>query len=155
MGVGVPAAEIGLFLELVAATPEQFSEDFRGRASRFDFLPFQRRPILRMPQGLLLLDEEYMWERITQGHYWDVHDHEKASGETERNRWPQAYGEMMEMMVEDLLERLAPPLLGGEGSTFYTEEDFATAYPGKRCDAAIDFGLDLALFEVVSGQLSV
>ena len=61
---------------------------------------------------------------------------------------------MVERMVEDILESMAPRLLGS-GTTYYMEEDFAAAYEGKICDAGIDYGNDLCLFEVVSGRLTI
>jgi hypothetical protein len=115
----------------------------------------QQHPIVRLDAGFLVLDEHYLWERVTEGLYWIVHDHERdAVGDAARQTWTQAYGEMIELMVEDQLRRIAPPILGG-GTSFYTEEDFSRAYAGKTCDAAIHFGAAIGLFEVVSGQLTV
>ena len=74
-----------------------------------------------------------------------MHDSEKERGETERIRWTQAYGKMIETHAEDQLRRMAPPLLGG-GSTFFTEENLLAAFPGmKNCDAGIDFGGEIVL----------
>jgi hypothetical protein len=52
--------------------------------------------------------------RVTRGLYWLVHDYEKFThGETARNRWTQAYSEMIETRVEDQLRAMAPRLIGG------------------------------------------
>lgn len=51
---------------------------------------------------------------------------------------------------------MTPPFFTGEDTLFYTEEDFARAYPGrKQADVAIDFGTAMLLAEVVSSQLTV
>jgi hypothetical protein len=154
MGSGMAPAKIQAFVSLISGDAAAFGRAFRGRVSRYDFLPFQEKPVLRAKAGLLVLDEAFLWERVTSGLYWIMHDYEKARGTKNRVRWTQAYSEMVELMVEDQLHAMAPPVLG-EGDTFYTEEDFGRAYPGKRCDAAIDFGMSMGLFEIVSGQVSV
>ncbi len=62
---------------------------------------------------------------------------------------------MTETRAEDQLRSVAPPLVGG-GSTYFTEDDLLSAFPGtKNCDAGIDFGGDVLLAEVVSGTVTV
>ncbi len=119
-------------------------------------LPIQERPLLRRGNNVVVLDEQYLIERITRGLYWLVHDHEKlVHGDQARNQWTKAYGEMVESRAEDQLRRMAPPLLGGQ-SSFFTEEDLLKAYPGqKNCDVGIDFGSTVVLAEIVSGTVSV
>ncbi|MGH2739388.1 MAG: hypothetical protein ACRDH6_02735, partial [Actinomycetota bacterium] len=112
MGSGMPKEKIEAFVSLISADAGQFAAAFRTSASRFDFLAFQERPVLRATPGLLVLDEAYLWERVTAGLYWIVHDHEKAGGRKRRIRWNQAYGEMVELMAENQLETMAPPVLG-------------------------------------------
>lgn len=156
MGSGMPPEKLEAFRRLVARTLDDLKEEFATRTkSTFDFLPLQEHPVLLADQGLLVLDPDFLWERVTSGLYWLVHDYEKQRSERDRQRWSQGFGEMVELMTEDELRRLAPLALGG-GTTFYTEEDFERAYgQTKRCDAAIDFGSTMLLVEVVSGQLSV
>lgn len=156
LGSRMPEERIAAFLELVSATPKKLGAAFKGRKSRYDFLPFQEKPVLRTDKGFLVLDEGYLWDRVTSGLYWIVHDHEKRRSDRDRLRWNQAFSEMVELMVEDQLRQLAPPLLSASGgTTFYTEEDFARAFARKRSDTGIDFGASFALFEIVSGQPSV
>jgi hypothetical protein len=95
-------------------------------------------------------------ERLTRGLYWLVHDHEKsAHGEIARNKWTQAYSEMIETRVEDQLRQMAPQLIGGQRA-FFTEENLRAAFPGRRnIDAGVDFGGDIALAEVVSGTVKL
>lgn len=143
------------FLQLVADDLEGFTRRFADHAGEFDFLPLQQTPVWRSPAGLLVLDEGFLWDRITTGLYWVVHDFEKESyGDTARIRWTQAYGQMVERMAEEQIEAMAPTLFGG-GKTFYTEEDFKDAFDGKQADAGLDFGTAFVLLEVVSAQLSV
>ena len=146
------------FRALVASDAEGLRSAFAARtSSTFDFLPIQERPVLLTDAGLLVLDLGYLWDRVTSGLYWIVHDHEKQRSERDRQRWSQAYAESVELMVEAQLQQMAPPVLGpGPGSTFYTEEDLERAYgETRRCDAVIDFGADILVVEVVSGQLHV
>ncbi|HEX2049075.1 MAG TPA: hypothetical protein VHJ34_00410 [Actinomycetota bacterium] len=143
------------FFRLVADTEEGFNRRFRERLAPFDYLPFQQTPVLRGGNGLLVLDIDFLWDRITTGLYWLVHDHEKsAHGERARDQWTHAYAEMIEKSVVDQLITLAPPLLGTEERAFYSEDDIGRAFNGKRCDAAIDVGHAIVLYEIVSGQLS-
>lgn len=144
------------FVSLVASDAESLRTSFEKRtSSRFDYLPIQESPVLVAEAGLLILDVRYLWDRVTSGLYWIVHDHEKARSERDRQRWSQGFAEAVELLVEDQLRPMAPLALG-TGTNFYGEEDLERAYgPTKRCDAALDFGPDIVLVEVVSGQLSV
>lgn len=50
---------------------------------------------------------------------------------------------------------MAPLDLAG-GRTFFTEEDLQIAYPdSKQSDVVLDFGAEVAVFEIVSGQLKI
>lgn len=156
LGLGLDPADLDAFWSLVAASPEELSDEFEGHtASAFDFLPIQMRPVLRLPEVVIPLDIGYLWDRVTTGLYWMVHDAEKARGSRDRLRWTQGFAEAVELMVEDSVSQMAPMDLAG-GTTWYTEEHFAVAYPdAKRPDAAIDFGDRILLIEIVSGALSV
>jgi hypothetical protein len=78
-----------------------------------------------------------------------VLEHEEKIGKVEANVWSQAYSEMIEMLAEDSLRVMAPPLLGGS-TTIYTEEDLERAYGAgvRRSDVAIDFSPTMCLFEI-------
>lgn len=143
------------FLALVAGTPEEFALAFGEERSQWGFLPFQSHPVVRLPDGLLLIDETYLIERVTSGLYWILLDHFRAIDDKARQAWTQAWADMVEAHAEDELRALAPMVLGG-GTTFYTEHDLAKAFPGSggRADATIDFGESLGAFEIVSGQMT-
>ena len=114
--------------------------------------------MLRTDRGLLVLDQSFLVGRMTAGLYWLVHDYVRDTrGETDRLRWTQAWGSMVEAMAEDELRPHAPLLLGDSvGTTYYTEEDLQTAFPkSKACDVVIDMGDGLAAIEIVSGQLTI
>jgi len=158
-GVAMDEEKIEAFLGLVAATPEELRGGLARSTSPYDFLAIQQKPITRLGNGLLVLDERYLWERFTSGLFWVVHDHLKfvLGNEQERDRWTEAYGKMVEMMVEDRVRSMAPVTPGADRErAFYTEEDFARTYGEgvSRVDATVDFGHHLVLFEVVGGQLS-
>lgn len=155
-GSEMPAEKLDRFRRLMAADTAELRSAFEQRTtSRFDYLPIQERPVLSTDAGLLVLDIGYLWDRVTSGLYWMVHDYEKNRSDRDRQSWSQGFGEAVELMAEAELRAMAPHVLGG-GTAFYTEEDFETAYGEmRRCDAAIDFGADVLLVEIVSGQLSV
>ncbi len=155
-GPGVEQSLADRFCDAVVSTPEALAGAFAGRTGgAFDFLPIQERPVLDLPGGLLVLDDGYLWDRVTSGLFWIVHDQEKARSDLDRQRWTQGFAEAVELFAEDVLRRVAPTVLGN-GSTLYTEEDLEAAYPdAKHCDVAIDFGDCFVLIEVVSAQLSV
>jgi hypothetical protein len=153
MGSSIEPATIEVFLQFIAAGAEDLAGQFVHSNPRFDFLPLQIHPVLRTESGLLALDENYSWDRLTSGLFWVVHDQEKGLGELEAEQWRQTYAEMVELLAEESIRALAPSALGG-AVTFYGEEQIGAAYGGVRCDAAIDFGSHVMLFEIVSGQLS-
>jgi hypothetical protein len=157
MGLGIDADTIERFVQFVTADPAQLRDALGKSASPYGFLALEQNPVLRDEPGLLVLDEAFLWNRVTSGLYWVVHDHEKSLGEELRHRWTQAFAEMIEYMARDQLRVMSPPVLGSAGgTTFFTEDELAAAYGRrKRCDAAIYFGSHFLAAEIVSGQLSV
>lgn len=155
LGSDMDPARLASFFSIMARTPDALCRDLESASGRWDFLPFQRTPILRLPRGWVVLDGAYLWERVTSGLFWMVHDHEEqAFGSRGWKAWHRAYGEMVETIAEKQFLEMAPPLLDG-GRALYTEEDFEKAYgQQKKCDAGVDYGDAVVLFEVVSGQLS-
>jgi hypothetical protein len=155
-GIAISEATIEAFLELFSSTPADLATALGGCPKPWQMLPIQDRPLLRLGSDVVVLDERYLVERLTRGLYWLVHDHEKsAHGEIARNKWTQAYSEMIETRVEDQLRQMAPQLIGGQRA-FFTEENLRAAFPGRRnIDAGVDFGGDIALAEVVSGTVKL
>ncbi len=88
-GSDLPEAKRSSFLAQTASTQEVLRAALQARRSRADFLPIQERPILRLPAGLLVLDERYLWDRVTRGLFWMVHDHERDPSRRRRpgNCW--------------------------------------------------------------------
>lgn len=141
------------FVDLVSDDLGGLKARFAEHTGEFDFLPFQETPVIGTDAGLLAVDQAYLWDRVTSGLYWVVHDYEKKNhGEGARVLWTQAYAEMVERMAEDQVEAMAPTILGGK--SLYSEEDFKAAFGGKQADAGIDFGTAFVLFEIVSAQLA-
>jgi hypothetical protein len=162
-GIGMDRATLDAALATFTAEEATLVGDLKKAPADWQMLPFERYPVLRLSDStLLVLDRDYLLERVTSGLYWIVLDHEfglpGGEGKKAANLWSQAYSEMIEALAEDSIKAMAPPLLSGTaGKTFYTEEDFAAAYHDgtRRCDAAIDFGHTLLLFEVQKGQVSL
>lgn len=160
----LPQEKIAKFVSLVSAALDQYRPAVAKMQSDWDFLFLQSKPVLRYQDSLLVLDPQFLLERVLLGIYWDVHDHERdvqalVSRSRARLQWTQAYSEMVEQQVVDHLNRIAPPILfqsQGLQRAFYSEDDLRTAYPQqgqKLADGALHFGGDLCLFEVVSGQV--
>jgi len=148
-------------LSYVLTTREALSAQLLGSDPEWGFLPFEEHPLLRLDdEHCLVLDERLLLNRITTGLFWAVHDWLKhggpgsAGGERSAQEWRQAYGEMVELMVEAQLQRFAPPLLNGD-TTFWGGEEVKRRLPGRKtCDAAIHFGDVLLLAETVNAQMS-
>jgi hypothetical protein len=147
----------GGVLDLIAQDFERSQRELGDPISEYDLLALEANPVLIEPNGLVVLDQDLLWNRCTSGLYWVVHDGLKASdGEGARHQWTMAYAAMVEALAEDSLRPLAPPLLSGAAMTFFTEEDFEHAYGAiARSDVGIDFGEAILLVEIVSGQLTV
>lgn len=160
-GVGMDRATFDAALALCAADQATLVAELREAPTDWAMLPFERHPVLRLGQSVVVMDQDYLLDRVTSGLYWVVLNHEiRVYGKDakEANLWSQAYSEMIEALAEDSLRVMAPPLWGSAGGkTFYTEDDFGAAYGGRapRCDAGIHFGNVLALFEVQKGQVSL
>jgi hypothetical protein len=163
-GCDMEAEKKEAYLKMVCRTPEEMTARLRTKPPRsgWDVMAFLETPVLRFPAvdggvgSLMLIDPELLVERVTTGLYWTVHDHLKATeGDLARQHWTQAWGDMVEAMVEDEVRPHAPQIFG-EGRSFFTEEDLEVAYPGSsRSDIVIDTGHVRLAIEVVSGRPSV
>jgi hypothetical protein len=154
--IAISRPTIEKFLGLFSSTADELSEALRHCRLPWQMLPLAERPLFRVGDNLVVLDERYLLERVTRGLYWPVHDQEKQLGEQARLLWTQAYGEMIESRAEDQVRQLAPPLINSAASTFFTEENLMRAFPSsKNTDAGIDFGADVVLVEVVSATVTL
>lgn len=155
-GIAVSRETIETYLASFASTIDELARKLEASPGSWQMLPIQERPLLRVGETLLVLDEQYLIERATQGLYWFVHEHErKLDGTRGMTRWDNAYANMVERRVEDQLRRMAPALVGG-GRTVFTEEDLQAAFPGKKnADVGIDYGERVLLAEVVTTQVSL
>ncbi|MCC2275480.1 hypothetical protein LKL35_08595 [Streptomyces sp. ET3-23] len=155
-GIAIDPPVIERFLARFAITADELADQLRDCALPWQMLPIQDRPLLRLGDNILVLDERYLRARVTEGLYWLVHDHERDQyGDKARIQWTQAYADMVERRVKDQLQRLAPVILGGGDSTYFTEDDLGRAFPGKVADAGLDFGASSVLVEIVSATASV
>jgi hypothetical protein len=155
-GIPLSRETVETYLASFASTMDELAGKLNACPGSWQMLPIQERPLLQIGDMLLVLDEQYLIERATQGLYWFVHEHErKLDGQRGWTRWNNAYANMVERRVEDQLRRMTPPLIGG-GSLFFTEEDLQAAFPGKKnADAGIDYGDLVLLAEVVTTQVAL
>jgi hypothetical protein len=155
----LPPEKVEQFLGLFSTTFEQLSADLEACKQPWQMLPLQTRPLLRIGDDVVVLDEPMLWEAVTTGLYWRVFDHVQPAGRAAWERWTRAYAEMIEALAEELIEAAAPVLLGGSCALF-TEEDIASAFATKKqmppsVDAGIDFGDGVTLFEIVNKAMSL
>ena len=123
-GIPIERPIIEAYLGLFASTPDELAAKLDACPGSWQMLPIQERPLLRVGDVILVLNEQYLIERATQGLYWFVHDHERdLDSKRGRPRWNNAHAAMVELRVEDQLRLQAPPLIGVAGKTFFTEED--------------------------------
>ena len=155
-GIPIEREIIETYLGQFASTPDELAAKLQDCPGAWQLLPIQERPLMRIGDMVLVLDEQYLIERATRGLYWFVHEHERdLDGQRGMTRWNNAYAAMVELCVEDQLRRMTPPLIGG-GKAFFTEEDLQEAFPGtKNVDAGIDFGDRVLLAEVVSTNVAL
>ena len=161
-GIAVSRVTVETYLASFASTAAELAGKLAASPGSWQMLPIQERPLLRVGEALLVLDEQYLIERATQGLYWFVHEYERdldisSGGDGKRGwtRWNNAYASMVERRVEDQLRRMTPTLLGSS-SAFFTEENLQAAFPGKKnADAGIDYGDLVLLAEVVATHVSL
>jgi hypothetical protein len=155
-GIPIDRDTIETYLASFASTMDELAGKLDACPGSWQMLPIQERPLLRIGDVLLVLDEQYLIERATQGLYWFVHEKERElDGTPGWTRWNNAYANMVERRVEDQLRRMTPPLLGS-GSLFFTEENLRAAFPGrKNADAGINYGSLVLLAEVVTTQVAL
>ena len=141
------------FLDQVRLDPASARSKLRDNRGEWDFLVFQRYPLIEIAGDVLVVDDRYLLERMAEGPYWNVSEHEKSISEGAWLRWTQSYGEMVESYVLDVANRMVPPVLDGGRSVYY-EDELLQAYPGKVCDLLIDYGDVWWCLEIVSSQVT-
>ena len=157
-GIPIDRDIIETYLASFASTMDELAGKLDACPGSWQMLPIQERPLLRIGDVLLVLDEQYLIERATQGLYWFVHEKARElDGKPGWTRWNNAYANMVERRAEDQLRRMTPPLLSsGSGSLFFTEENLRAAFPGrKNADAGINYGSIVLLAEVVTTQVAL
>ena len=87
-------------------------EELAACALPWQMLPLQTRPLLRIGDDVVVLDEPFLLEAVTTGLYWRVSDHVRKDDPEAWKPWSVAYAEMIEALAEEMVEALAPVLLG-------------------------------------------
>ena len=157
--VKLPRETVERFLALFATTPEELASELAACELPWQMLPLQTRPLLRIGDDVVVLDEPFLLEAVTTGLYWRVSDRVRKDDPEAWRPWSVAYAEMVEALAEELVKALAPVLLDGS-SAFFTEEDIKAAFATKRetppnIDAGVDFGMGVTLFEIVNKHMSL
>ncbi len=156
----VAPGAVEAFLDRFASTADELAAAAEANRSDWANLHLQERPLLRLDDRAVVLDEAFLLERLTTGLFFLVLGHEgRVGGETARQQWRDAYAQMHELLVEDYLRGFAPRPIGG-GTFVFDEDDLQRAYDpknrgGGRADIGIDYGNSVLLADAVSGQLSI
>jgi len=156
----VAPGAVEAFLDRFASTADELAAAAEANRSDWANLHLQERPLRRLGDRAIVLDEAFLLERVTTGLFFLVLEHEgRVGGEAARQQWRDAYAQMHELLVEDYLKGFAPHSFGGETLVF-DEDDLRLAYDpknrgGGRADLGIDYGSSVLLADAVSGQLSI
>jgi hypothetical protein len=164
----VDEADLDAFIHYTSSTVDELTAELAPTAGPWAFLPLEKTPILRLPDGLVVVDDTYLLKRVTDGLFLAVADMEgPPTGSGARRAWSRAYSEVVEAALNFQIEGLAPsiPVVGGGSmKTYFGEEEIKSAYipKGKRgqghkvCDAAVWLPQGAWLiFEIVNGELKV
>ncbi|MEY9938589.1 hypothetical protein ABH932_005036 [Streptacidiphilus sp. MAP5-52] len=159
--VKLPREKVELFLDLFATDVAELRAGLAANPAPWQMLPLQRRPLLRFGDEIIVLDEPFLLEAITDGLYWRVFDHLDAVSKTVRDQWAGEYGKhVIEPFAEELVQEIAPVIIGGP-RPYFTEEDVKSAFTVKKgvippnTDAGVEFPDATVLFEIVKKPMSV
>jgi hypothetical protein len=99
--VKLPRETVERFLALFATTPEELASDLAACTLPWQMLPLQTRPLLRIGDEVVVLDESFLLEAVTTGLYWRVSDHVRKGDPEAWKPWSVAYAEMVEALDFD------------------------------------------------------
>ena len=115
--VKLPRETVERFLALFATTPAELASELAACELPWQMLPLQTRPLVRIGDDVVVLDEPFLLEAVTTGLYWRVSDHVRMSDPEAWRPWSVAYAEMIEALAEELVE--APRMPGCRRSTWW------------------------------------
>lgn len=161
LGPGVDELVRERFLKAVTIAVEDLADAMSSSEGRWDYLVVQKHPVVQVGDGFVVIDGKFLADRFTVGLFHDVAASlAEREGESAVLAWRQAWGKMVEAMVEDNLRAQAPRSLA-EAQVYFTEFDVAYAYrphsrPGAAgcADAVLDYGDVVVVIEIVSGTLT-
>jgi hypothetical protein len=157
--VKLPRVTVERFLALFSMTVKELALELGYCEMPWQMLPLQTRPLLRLGDEVVVLDEPFLWEAVTTGLFWCVSDYVRQGDPDAWKPWARAYAEMTEALAQELIQAITPILLAGS-SAYFTEEDIKKAFGTKKqtppnIDAGIDFTTSVALFEIVNKAMSL
>jgi hypothetical protein len=96
-GIEISRDTVETYLGSFASTLDELAAWLEACPGSWQMLPILERPLLRIGEVILVLDEQYLMQRATQGLYWFVHEHERdLDGERGWKQWNGAYANMVE-----------------------------------------------------------
>lgn len=126
-------------------------------ADAFDwtYSTFERYPIVRMTNGdYLVLSPNLLLNRVFGGLcYFDALS-KFGKNKKRKGALVQLRGDVTASFVLEGLERMFPPLLGGQKRVFTESDVQASLGGGQVCDAVVDYGDAFLLFEVTFRRLT-
>ena len=148
---------LGAGLAFLAATSEEMIAELDlGGGGPWDFLVFERHPLVRFTGGgILVMDETLLWRRMSTGLVYPVLDMEKDPDPKDGTIWLKAYGQMSESLVDEGLRQLAVPVVDS-GLAYRDGDELKAAYPGqKTADGFLWYGPDAVVEETFAGGPTV
>lgn len=142
-------------LSLLSFSPSEFRKQHRRKykdsvGSCFDFLFFRSRPLVRLTSARMVpVSLRFLYDRLTTGIYWYIND---GLQNKERERFRRFFGEIFQLYVEELLERVFPQ------SKSLVQRLFCSWPYGRRgqkraSDGIVSYGNKLVLLEAKTGRV--
>ena len=150
-------ADIDRFVSTFSMSLEDAIANVKSSDDPWNYRFLEDRPIIRLPEGLLVPDVALLLDRFTSGLYWLVAD--TLTGR-ERDAWRSTYGRMVEATLKRQLCSIAPRLVGPGSAVIFDEDDIQATYgrrgfKPKAADIAIDYGDAWLVVEIVTRNLQV
>jgi hypothetical protein len=154
------------FFAHVSRSESELKNELTAHKSSWGFLPFEASPVLHLGgEDYVVLDQEYLQDRITSSLYWSLHDHEKATDERARASFATGFGKVVEHVISDDIRKLAPDVSripGAPAKAFFREVEIVAAYSEggkkqakKNADSAIWTPTAWVAIEIVNGVLKI
>lgn len=142
-------------LSLLSFSPSEFREQHRRKykdsvGSYFDFRFFRSKPLVRLTWARMVpVSLRFLYDRLTTGIYWYINDGLQGK---ERERFRRFFGDIFQLYVEELLERVFP-LSSRLAQRLFCNWPYGRRSQKRASDGIISYGNKLVLIEVKTGRV--